>query len=274
MAYSFDLEHAKKYGVDEAIFLNNAIFWISKNKADGVNLHDGRTWTFNSAEKYTEVFPFWTAKQIRRISESLIKQGVLIKGNYNKMGGDRTSWFALSDESILPNGQMQIAKQSRRFDQTVTPIPDIKQDIIHISDSHESDQHTCKPKKSPKHKVEESPEYIALRDKTKEQFKKGFLALTKSELVFDASENTNLKRLTKEFLGKPETLYKIMKHLYSSKMKKDKEYAFNAFTPSGLYSARKRILSNMGGLTPEEMSDLSYGTNAQKKAVLDKVNAI
>lgn len=274
MAYTFDLEHAKKYGVDEAIFLNNIIFWIAKNKADGSNNHDGRTWTFNSAEKFTEVFPFWTGKQIRRISESLIKQGVLVKGNHNKAGYDRTTWFALSDESILPNRQMDLTKSVNGFSQTVTPIPDIKPYIKHISDSSESVKPQGKPKTANKSKSVETPEYIALRDKTREQFKKGFLTLTKTELTFDAVENTNLHRLVKEFINSPDTLYRIMKHLYTAKMKKDKEYLFNSFTPSGLYSARKRILSNTGGLSAEELSDLQYGSDAKKREIIAKVNSI
>ena len=34
MEYSFNIEHAKEYGVEEAIFLKNLIHWIRKNKAN------------------------------------------------------------------------------------------------------------------------------------------------------------------------------------------------------------------------------------------------
>lgn len=37
MTHNFDVEIAKKYGVYEAILINNLAFWISKNKASDKN---------------------------------------------------------------------------------------------------------------------------------------------------------------------------------------------------------------------------------------------
>ena len=132
MEYSFDIEIAQKYGVGEAIMLKNFQFWIMKNKANNKNYHETeyegkkieRTFTYNSVRAYSELFPFWTEKQIRRILTSLLDQKVLIKDNFNKVGYDRTIWYALLDESILPNGQIEYTKRSNRIDQTVGPIPD------------------------------------------------------------------------------------------------------------------------------------------------------
>ena len=39
--YSFNVGLAQKYGVKEAIFLNNLIFWIQHNKANNRNYYDG-----------------------------------------------------------------------------------------------------------------------------------------------------------------------------------------------------------------------------------------
>ena len=99
MEYSFDIKVAEKYGVDEAIMIKNFQFWIMKNKASKKHSYDGRTWTYNSAEEYTIFFPFWSAKQIRRILSSLISQGIIITGNYNKVRYDQTLWYAFDDES-------------------------------------------------------------------------------------------------------------------------------------------------------------------------------
>jgi len=101
MVYHFDIEHAKKYGVDEAIMLQNFIFWIRKNKASGRHFHDNHYWTFNSKNAFAELFPFWTEAQIKRILNSLKDQGVIVLGNYNKIPYDRTNWYALADESLL-----------------------------------------------------------------------------------------------------------------------------------------------------------------------------
>ena len=70
MTYSFDIEIAQEIGVDEAIMLQNIIFWLVKNKANGTNHYDGRYWTYNSHKAFKELFPFWTENQIRRILEN------------------------------------------------------------------------------------------------------------------------------------------------------------------------------------------------------------
>ena len=58
MIHSFDIEVAKKYGITEAILLNNINFWIEKNKANEINFYDGYYWTFNSKKAFSELFPY------------------------------------------------------------------------------------------------------------------------------------------------------------------------------------------------------------------------
>lgn len=135
MDYHFDLEHAKAYGVEEAIMLHNFIYWLRHNRANRKNLHEGRTWTYNTLEAFVELFPFWTVGQIRRILDSLISQGVIVKGNHNARAYDRTCWYSLADESLLElpapicrNQQMDLPKPTNGFAETDGPIPDIKPD--------------------------------------------------------------------------------------------------------------------------------------------------
>ena len=87
--FSFDVQTATDYGVDEAIMIQNFIFWIEKNLANNKNHHDGKTWTYNTQEAFTFLFPFWSKKQVWRIIDSLEKQGVLLKGNYNQSNYDK-----------------------------------------------------------------------------------------------------------------------------------------------------------------------------------------
>ena len=98
MDYSFNGEIAAEYGVDEAIFIHNLYWWIRKNEANGRHFYDGKSWTYNSMQAFTELFPFWTKKQIRRIIDKLRDCGVLIVGSFNDNRFDRTQWYALSDE--------------------------------------------------------------------------------------------------------------------------------------------------------------------------------
>ena len=143
MDFSFNIEFAKRYGVDEAIMIKSFQFWIRLNKANGNNFNDGKYWTYNTNKSLTLYFSFWSEKQVRRIIESLVDKGILLKGNYNKIGYDRTIWYAFTNEdlylsdnfhlpdngldqkgnTILPNGQMDIPKRANRFAQKGEPIP-------------------------------------------------------------------------------------------------------------------------------------------------------
>jgi uncharacterized phage protein (TIGR02220 family) len=137
MEYSFDIDFAKKYGVDEAIMIKSFQYWIRLNKANNSNFYDGHYWTYNTISALSELFPFWSEKQVR------LKLNILIKGNYNKLGFDRTIWYAFQNEneflqitnpkkenanyqtgkSILPNGQMEVTKRANGTAQTGNTIP-------------------------------------------------------------------------------------------------------------------------------------------------------
>ena len=75
MTHQFDVEIAKEYGVDIAIIVNNIAFWIQKNKANEKHIHDGKVWTYNTTKAFTELFPYWTDNQIRRILFNMQKKG-------------------------------------------------------------------------------------------------------------------------------------------------------------------------------------------------------
>ena len=98
---AFDTRHAERYGVNEAIIIHYFKYWIEHNHVSGRNQHDGRTWSYNSAEKLAEVFPMWSVHQVRRYTKSLVDQDVLITGNYNTRPGDRTLWYAFKDEAAF-----------------------------------------------------------------------------------------------------------------------------------------------------------------------------
>ena len=69
MKYDFNEEVAKNVGVEEAIMLSNIQWWCKKNEADRsqMHFHDDKYWTYNSETAFSELFPFWTHKQISRI---------------------------------------------------------------------------------------------------------------------------------------------------------------------------------------------------------------
>ncbi len=132
--YSFNVDDAAIYGLGEAVMLYNLKHWISHNMANGTNTHDGRTWTYNSKKAFGRLFHFWSESQIKRILNSLIKQGVILTGNYNRSGYDRTLWYALVDERELlswigRNRPMEKNESSNGLEQNSQPIPDVNTDI-------------------------------------------------------------------------------------------------------------------------------------------------
>ncbi len=93
-----NFDHAMAYGVDESIIINAFVYWLRFNKKHSRNQKKGHTWTYNTVKALSELFPYWSEKQIRRILTSLVIQGVLIRDHLSKHWSDRTTWYAFADE--------------------------------------------------------------------------------------------------------------------------------------------------------------------------------
>jgi hypothetical protein len=104
MYHSFDTEHARLYGLAEAVVIYNFQFWIVRNRANGEHLHDGRTWSYNSVRAFEKVFDYLSSKQIRGALERLVDKGVLVTGRYSDDARDRTNWYAFADEKRFLDG--------------------------------------------------------------------------------------------------------------------------------------------------------------------------
>lgn len=136
MQHNFDIEIAKKYGILEAILLNNIFFWIEKNRANDVNCYDGIYWTYNSIKAFAELFPYATERKISYALKHLVDEEILVIGNYNKSAYDRTLWYAITDKgySILQNEEIHLTKMQNGNVENVEPIPNINTDNINNSD--------------------------------------------------------------------------------------------------------------------------------------------
>lgn len=129
MQHFFDIEIAQKYGLLESILLQNIYFWIEKNRANNTHFYDGRYWTYNSNKAFAEIFPYVSEKQIRTALDKLRKENILITGNYNKIGFDKTLWYSITDKgySIL-QGRIDLPHRADGDDPEGKPIPDINTD--------------------------------------------------------------------------------------------------------------------------------------------------
>lgn len=109
---SFNIEAARRYGVDGAVLLQGMAAWISKNRANERHFHDGRWWTYNSQDALVKLFPFWSRRQIQRIVKALNTEGALLLGNYSDGSFHNTTWYALSDDVLELLGAGECASLS------------------------------------------------------------------------------------------------------------------------------------------------------------------
>lgn len=132
MNHSFNVELACKYGIEEAIIIENLAFWIKKNVANKSNFYENNYWTFNSSSAFNELFPYINRIKISRVLNKLEELKVLKSGNFNKLKFDRTKWYSIIDKSILQlynidcsNCNSPYFKMNNGIVQNETTIPDI-----------------------------------------------------------------------------------------------------------------------------------------------------
>jgi len=97
------------FNLDTAVFLDLIAFWLKKNSLNKQprNFRDGRYWTYNTLDSYCTHFPGWSKDTIRRIIRNCVKHGLLLVGNYNRKGYDRTAWYSLTDKALEYYPQLQ-----------------------------------------------------------------------------------------------------------------------------------------------------------------------
>lgn len=99
MNHSFNVEIAKKYGIEKAVLLENFYFWVKKNQANKKNIHNGKAYTFNTAEAFAELFPYIKERKIAQLLREMENQdGLLISGQFHKY--DRTKSYTLTDFAL------------------------------------------------------------------------------------------------------------------------------------------------------------------------------
>lgn len=118
MEHSFDIILAAKYGILEAVIIKHFQFWLAKNKANQIHFHNGMYWTYNSIDAFQKLFPYVSCKTIRNAIGKLVKEGVLITGNYNQDPHNHTKWYTFSERfarevsSICPKGQIDMPERA------------------------------------------------------------------------------------------------------------------------------------------------------------------
>lgn len=101
--------------LDEAVILQQIHYWIEKKQ----NYRDGRYWVYNSMGKWMQQFPWIKSRTtLTRCFNNLEKKGLLITGNYNKAGFDKTKWYTI-DYSALSNFEQRLYRTCTTSDQNL-----------------------------------------------------------------------------------------------------------------------------------------------------------
>lgn len=116
LQHSFSVEVAKSCGVNAAVLFTNISFWVEHNKANRVNEHDGKYWTFNSMQAFTELFPYLSKRQIETALKKLENDGLIETGNYNKLPFDRTKWYTITAKGYRISQKCEIDTTSMQND--------------------------------------------------------------------------------------------------------------------------------------------------------------
>lgn len=98
--HHFGVDMAAKYGIPCAILAQEIFYWITRNAAEGRNIHDGRAWMYQTLSGLERLHPYLTRKQIRAALNKLVDEGLVVKGEFNRNPYDRTVWYSLTDEGV------------------------------------------------------------------------------------------------------------------------------------------------------------------------------
>ncbi|WP_074504855.1 conserved phage C-terminal domain-containing protein [Limosilactobacillus mucosae] len=108
-----DRELAKAFGLNEAIVLQQLNYWLNGKSAKLIN---GRKWIYNSYKQWQkDNFPFWSLATVRRAIENCEKKGLIITGNFNKAGFDKTKWYSI-DYDAVDRGMSKRVAQNEQTD--------------------------------------------------------------------------------------------------------------------------------------------------------------
>jgi hypothetical protein len=107
--YFISVEDTIKYGIISAAIIGRVKFWCEHNKKNELKekFHNDQWWSgFMCSREFSEQLGI-PVKTIEKNMAKLLKNGILIKGVFNKRGFDRTGWYRLN-----PNPQ-QVSSTTR-----------------------------------------------------------------------------------------------------------------------------------------------------------------
>lgn len=93
---------AAEIGLNEAIVLQQIHYWIEGNRERQSEQHykEGRWWTYNTLEEWTQQFPWWSTSTLRRIFGTLQDRDLIFVEKLADSAYDRTNWYSINYETL------------------------------------------------------------------------------------------------------------------------------------------------------------------------------
>lgn len=88
---------AKEVGLNEAIALQQIVFWVIETES-GVVDENGERWVYNTYPKWQQQFPFWSVDTVKRVMTSLKDQGLIKVQKMKRATHDHTNFYTLNWE--------------------------------------------------------------------------------------------------------------------------------------------------------------------------------
>lgn len=173
--HHFSPDLADQYGVDVAIILHEIAYYVDYNRRNGVNFHEGRWWMFNTLKSFCESHTYWTKNQVEYLLRKCKEKGLILTGHFHE-GGNRTTWYTLSDEIAEFFGDSTcLSTISENSEMDTTHFGNFRQPFLKIQKSNNNEEnniqenniHTPKApqggrrRRSPKREPEWKPERFA-----------------------------------------------------------------------------------------------------------------
>ncbi len=75
LSHCFSVSHAEKYGLEEAIFMNQILKCIQNKMVNIINLIEYETLEEMERKKINSIFPYWEQDKIKDVIKKLIEKG-------------------------------------------------------------------------------------------------------------------------------------------------------------------------------------------------------
>lgn len=93
--HKFDVEDAKKHGVQKAILLTHLRFHQVNSLCIGDYYFDGHVWFHARRKEMEKVHPYFSGRSISRWLQELEKDGVIESRKPNAKGGEHTKFYRI-----------------------------------------------------------------------------------------------------------------------------------------------------------------------------------